>query len=524
MGDCEAEQLEDCGDCGQRSCDSTTLTWSECVGDGTQQNCWESEEGDPPPGTLPEEPEGKCTVGVQTCQADGNWSACTGAVASKPSDDCDVAGDDSDCNGSPNDGCNCSPGTTRDCGKDDGNCQQGEQTCTANIWGTCEGEITPEAADSRLVTGDDADCDGMENENCACVADNANACNDSVACTDNVCTNGVCTNPASAGFCRIGGSCYAHNAQEPGNPCHFCDANANRTGWSNSASSVSCDDGSWCNGTDTCSAGTCAHEFTSNRCTASGPCALSVCDETRDSCFRPNTFVCSSAPETRCSSTSACGGDIQTRTVEKRCTGSSATCDGSPSNPSWTTATDCTTSQICSQSGSNFTCNDKLGCGSTWCPSPDRRPVLDHDRRAQRKKLERCDQLLRHAERRWEQQLAAADRLGVSRYRQGCNGAMVRTDNYGTPTTGASTCAYNETGGAFDCAPCKNSESPFTPKCYWAAGLGQCQVQVGSGGGYWTSTHGSINQMGFDPSENDLYITTSDNSNEQVRCVTTNTN
>ncbi len=60
---------------------------------------------------------------------------------------------------------------------------------------------------------------------------------------------------------------------------------------------------------------------------------------------------------------------------------------------------------------------------------------------------------------------------------------------------------------------------------YWAAGLGQCQVQVGWGGGYWTSTHGSINWMGFDPkAKNDLYITTSDNSNEQVRCVTTNTN
>ncbi len=155
----------------------------------------------------------------------------------------------------------------------------------------------------------------MENENCACVADNASACNDSVACTDNVCTNGVCTNPVSAGFCRIGGSCYAHNAQEPGNPCHFCDANANRTGWSNSASSVSCDDGLWCNGTDICSGGACTHQFTSNRCTATGPCALSVCDEARDSCFQPNTFVCSSSAETRCSST-ACSGDIQTRTVE----------------------------------------------------------------------------------------------------------------------------------------------------------------------------------------------------------------
>ncbi|MDQ2646783.1 MAG: hypothetical protein M3020_23465, partial [Myxococcota bacterium] len=116
MGDCEADQVEDCGDCGQRHCDSATLTWGDCIGDGSQRNCWETDDGDPLPGTMPEEPKGKCTVGVQTCQADGNWDACTGAVAPKPSDDCDVAGDDSDCSGSPNDGCNCSPGAKRDCG------------------------------------------------------------------------------------------------------------------------------------------------------------------------------------------------------------------------------------------------------------------------------------------------------------------------------------------------------------------------------------------------------------------------
>jgi hypothetical protein len=516
-GDCEADQVEDCGDCGQRSCDSTTLTWSECVGDGTQRNCWESEDGDALPGTMPEEPEGKCAVGVQTCQADGKWGTCTGAVAPKASDDCDVAGDDSDCNGSPNDGCNCSPGTTRDCGKDDGNCQQGEQTCTANVWGTCIGEITPQPADSCLVTGDDADCDGMENENCACVADNPNACNDNVTCTDNVCTNGVCTNPVSAGFCRIGGTCYAHNDREPGNPCHFCDATANRTGWSNSPSTVSCDDGSWCNGTDTCSAGACTHQFTGNRCTATGPCALSVCDEARDSCFQPNTFVCSSSAETRCSST-GCSGDVQTRTVETRCSGSAATCNGAVSNPSWTTSTNCNNNSVCTKSGSNYSCTAKVGCGSSWCQTTTGGlcwTTSDPGVRTPDGAEDFCsEQTIGGAT--WR--LASIhDYLNLS---IGCNGTTGTANG-----TTKSNCVYlgSGTDGQFlNCSQCPKDGGPGTSGCYWPSGMGTCSV-TSNNGGYWTSTQDGIPTM-FDPTRGygGFYPTTQ--ATFQFRCVTNNPN
>lgn len=518
MGDCEADQVEDCGDCGQRHCDSATLTWGDCIGDGSQRNCWETDDGDPLPGTMPEEPKGKCTVGVQTCQADGNWDACTGAVAPKPSDDCDVAGDDSDCSGSPNDGCNCSPGAKRDCGSDQGNCQQGEQTCTANVWGACVGEITPQAADSCLVTGDDADCDGMANENCACVADDPTACNDNVACTDNVCTNGVCTNPASAGFCRIGGTCYAHGAQEPGNPCHFCDANANRSGWSNSPSTVSCDDGLWCNGTDTCNAGACTHQFTGNRCTASGPCALTVCDEQRDSCFEPNTTVCSESAETRCSST-GCSSDIQTRTVQTRCPGNAATCSGSVSNPSWAASTNCNDNSVCTKNGSNYSCVAKVGCGSSWCQSATGGlcwTTSDPGVRTPQGATDFCGQQTIGGAT-WR--LASIhDYLNLS---IGCNGVTGAANG-----TSKSNCVYNADssgGGQFlNCAQCPKNGGPGTGGCYWPIGMGSCSV-TDTNGGYWTSTQSGIPTM-FDPTRGygGFYPTTQ--ATFQFRCVTNNPN
>ena len=514
MGSCEADQVENCGDCGQRACDSTTLEWGPCVGDGSQQGCWETAEGEALPGEMPEAPRGKCTAGVQTCQAEGDWSACTGAVAPAAKDDCDVAGDDSDCDEMPNDGCTCTPGTMRACGKNDGNCQQGMQTCTDNTWGLCEGEIAQQAADSCLVTGDDANCNNEENEGCACVGDDPNACNDNVTCTDNVCNNGVCSNPVSAGFCRIGGTCYAHNAKAPGNPCQFCDANVNRTGWSNSPSTVTCDDNLWCNGADVCSAGSCAHEFTTNRCTATGDCALSVCDEQRDSCFRPNTFACSSTVQTRCSSTTACSGDVQTRTVQTFCTGNSAACNGTPTDPAWTTSSNCNANQVCTQSGSNYSCTDKLGCGSSWCAKSSGGlcwTTSDPGARTPEGAAQFCStQTIGGVT--WR--LASIhDYLALS---LGCNGTT------GMPKTGQSNCVY--VGDQFlDCNACPRSMGPGVGGCYWPSGMGACDVSASMNGGYWTSTQDGIPTV-FDPGEGHggYYPTTI--ATFQSRCVTNNPN
>lgn len=514
VGECEASEVEPCGDCGERTCDSVTLLWGECIGDGGQQNCWETAEGEALPGEMPEEPKGACTAGVQTCQGDGTWSVCTGAVAPAEKDDCSVAGDDSDCSGTPNDGCNCTAGMKRACGTNEGNCQQGEQTCTDDVWGACTGAVTPLPNDSCLVTGDDANCNGMVNEGCACVADSTSACNDNVACTDNVCTNGVCSNPVSAGFCRIGSQCYANNAPDPSNPCRYCDASANRTGWTNRANTVSCDDGLWCNGSDTCNAGVCRHQFTGNRCTATGPCALTACDEARDSCFRPNTFQCSSETQTQCASTTTCGADVQTRTVTRNCTGTSATCEGPATNSAWATSTNCGNNQVCTLAGSSYSCADRLGCGSTWCNGGLCWTTTDPGPRNKDAAELFCSNLTAGGTSNWRLP-HITDYLTIDR---GCNGLT------GMPQAGNSTCNYVE-GNFFDCEACPSGEGPGTDGCYWLPGMGSCDKTQSAQGGYWSSFVSSeVIPVGYDPVEGHGFLYPTATAEFQFRCVTDNPN
>jgi hypothetical protein len=509
-GVCVAGNTEPCGDCGTRTCDSVRLDWNACIGTGIQQDCWETPEGAALPGEMPTVPKGKCTVGGQTCQADGTWSACTGAVAPAASDDCSVAGDDSNCSGMPNDGCNCSPGMMRACGTDAGNCQQGQQVCTANTWGPCLDEVKPLANDSCLVTGDDATCNGLPNEACLCVADNPMACNDNVACTDNVCTNGVCSNPTSAGFCRIGGQCYPDGASEPGNPCRFCDADVNRTGWSNSPSTVKCDDGQWCNGNDVCSAGSCTHEFTTNRCTASGPCALSACDEARDSCFRPNTFDCSSNVETRCAS-SSCGADVQNRTIARKCSGSSAACDGATSTGSWTTSTDCSNDQVCQASGSNYSCAAKLGCGSTWCNGALCWTTTNPGKRTAPAAATFCANLTLAGESNWR--IAT-----IFEYFSILNGCDGRT---GTARSGAGTCRFVD-NQFVDCTACPSDGGPGNSGCYWPAAMGTCDTSDSATAGYWSAQPSGAIPLGFDPDSGNGFFYPTVDAAFQFRCVTDN--
>lgn len=79
------------------------------------------------------------------------------------------AGNDSNCNAVANEECPCLTGNMRECGTDTGNCQKGKQTCQNGVWpADCPGSIPPQKEDS-CVRGDDADCDGKQNENCPCL-------------------------------------------------------------------------------------------------------------------------------------------------------------------------------------------------------------------------------------------------------------------------------------------------------------------------------------------------------------------
>ncbi|MBN1605547.1 MAG: hypothetical protein JW940_02885, partial [Polyangiaceae bacterium] len=86
--------------------------------------------------------------------------------------------------------------------------------------------------------------------------------------------------------CVIEGDCVADGYTNPDNPCQACDSGQSGDGWTD-LTGTPCDDGLYCNGADTCSAGTCEH--------AGNPCESDVtCRESDDLCCTPAaSLVCS---------------------------------------------------------------------------------------------------------------------------------------------------------------------------------------------------------------------------------------
>lgn len=136
-------------------------------------------------------PVGACKMGTQKCDG-GKWASCIGVVGPQAADRCDVAGDDSDCNGVANDGCDCVDGESRPCGESNqGECRMGEQSCVGGKWSDeCKGAVFPdkERCDGA---GKDEDCDGrpdLDDDQCECIDDSFE----------------YCTRNAQKGDCKVG--------------------------------------------------------------------------------------------------------------------------------------------------------------------------------------------------------------------------------------------------------------------------------------------------------------------------------
>jgi hypothetical protein len=166
LGICE-RGIETCGDAGWGACDGATWPGLEvCDGvddedcDGTVDEGCECTSGDVRAcGTG----VGVCEPGSQTCGEDGTWSACEGSIE-PAAESCD--GEDNDCDGETDEGCECITGRTRSCGTSVGLCEEGIETCDeSGRWGPCSGGVT---ATDEVCNREDDDCDGETDEGDVC--------------------------------------------------------------------------------------------------------------------------------------------------------------------------------------------------------------------------------------------------------------------------------------------------------------------------------------------------------------------
>ncbi|MFK7998726.1 MAG: lectin-like protein [Polyangiales bacterium] len=105
-------------------------------------------------------PLGVCRMGTQFCVS-GRWSPCE---APSPAEEvCDAAGLDEDCDGQNNEGCACDPGDTFPCGpsSETGVCVFGVATCRDGTMSECVGAVLPS---DDVCDGNDNDCDGETDE------------------------------------------------------------------------------------------------------------------------------------------------------------------------------------------------------------------------------------------------------------------------------------------------------------------------------------------------------------------------
>jgi len=103
---------------------------------------------------------GICRDGTMICEGTGEfglWGPCEGDGVGLDTDLCDAAALDEDCDGAPNDGCDCSAGDPElACGTDVGECRPGVQRCLAGRWSECLDAIGPRPEECN---GLDDDCD-----------------------------------------------------------------------------------------------------------------------------------------------------------------------------------------------------------------------------------------------------------------------------------------------------------------------------------------------------------------------------
>jgi hypothetical protein len=104
---------------------------------------------------------GACKAGMQEC-SNGRLGQCSGYIVAETTDNCATEQIDENCDGTPNDNCQCNGNATRECYTGSagtqgvGICRAGRQQCSNGRWGACQGAVVQRV---ELCNGDDDDCD-----------------------------------------------------------------------------------------------------------------------------------------------------------------------------------------------------------------------------------------------------------------------------------------------------------------------------------------------------------------------------
>ncbi len=181
-----------------------------------------------------------------------------------------------------------------------------------------------------------------------CVGGTQRNCSDGVVCTADACDEGAdsCTHVATNAACEDGSVC---NGLETCDPVAGCQP----------GTPLTCDDGLWCNGTETCDPITGCQPGTAPNCNDNVDCTSDACDEAADSC----THAASNAA---CDDANVCNG-LETCDPVAGCQpGTPLTCDdGNVCNGLET----CDPVNGC-QPGTPLTCDDGLWCNGTETCDP----------------------------------------------------------------------------------------------------------------------------------------------------------
>ncbi len=277
----------------------------------------------------------------------------------------------------------CQPGTAVNC--DDG------VTCTTDSCNeaaaACDNIPSDAACDDGLFCNGTETCDPILD----CQAGVAVNCNDGVTCTTDSCNEGTnsCDNVPSNGLCDDGVFCNGSETCDPVLDCQAgtavnCDdgvgctddsCNETTNSCDNATNNANCDDGLFCNGAETCDAGL--------DCQAgSNPCPGQLCDEATNTCFDCNidadcddgvfcngaetcvAGACQSGTTVNCNDGVVCTTDS--------CNEGTNSCDNAPSDAACDNGLFCDGAETCDavldcQAGVAVNCDDGVGCTTDSC-------------------------------------------------------------------------------------------------------------------------------------------------------------